>query len=57
MVNSLHAEPMICPQCGELIIALVLGAAVRTPAHRDLAWPAADCPAGARLLTVTPILL
>lgn len=57
MANIVQWEPIVCPQCGELIIASVTDRTVAIPLHPDLSWPSRNCVVSARTVAATKILL
>lgn len=57
MMNDPHLEPVVCPQCSELVIACALGPTVAVPRHPDLSWPQRDCDASFRIIAAPRILL
>lgn len=56
MTNKAHKEPVVCPECGELIIVTTAGSAVFIPAHPDAAWPGVECTVSAAAVVARFIL-
>lgn len=58
-MNTLPAEPAICPACGELIIIWGIGSfstGLVIPTHTDAVTPWAECAASAHVLLDGKIL-
>lgn len=56
MTNNPHREPVVCPECGELIIASATGTTITVPSHPDLSWPQRNCAVSALVIAAPKIL-
>jgi hypothetical protein len=52
-MNIYWEQPMICPQCGELVIADPEGSMVLLPTHPDRLFPFERCEASRKYFTLS----